>query len=293
MANPRALDKRRKSIKNIRKITRTMELIATARFKKAMDRASAATSYTQRITQLVNDLTKTGLEVSHPLLETRDEVKKATLLVLTANRGLCGGFNGNLIRAGLLRWKELNQEVPETRLEIAGKRGIAGFKFRGQVPEHAYTHFEDKPTFDEVDLLATRYLEEYQSGQLDRLDVVYMKFNSISRQEVAVETLLPLGSLGADAAEDEVAASQIQYEFFPSPESILEEVVPTSFKVRLFKCFLDSAVSEQIARMVAMKSATENAGELIKQLSMQYNRARQGRITSELMDLIGGVEALK
>ncbi len=293
MANPRALDKRRKSIKNIRKITRTMELIATARFKKAMDRASAATSYTRRITQLVNDLTKTGLEVSHPLLEPRDEVKKATLLVLTANRGLCGGFNGNLIRAGLLRWKELNQEVPETRLEIAGKRGIAGFKFRGQIAEHAYTHFEDKPTFDEVDLLATRYLHEYLTGQLDRLDVVYMKFDSIARQSVSVETLLPLGSLGADAKEGDPSAPQIQYEFLPSPESILEEVVPTSFKVRLFKCFLDSAVSEQIARMVAMKSATENAGELIKQLSMQYNRARQGRITSELMDLIGGVEALK
>ncbi|MBL9162492.1 MAG: ATP synthase F1 subunit gamma [Planctomycetaceae bacterium] len=293
MANPRALDKRRKSIKNIRKITRTMELIATARFKKAMDRASAATSYTRRITQLVNDLTKTGLEVSHPLLEPRAEVKKATLLVLTANRGLCGGFNGNLIRAGLLRWKELKQEVAETRLEIAGKRGIAGFKFRGQVAEHAYTHFEDKPTFDEVDLLATRYLHEYLTGQLDRLDVVYMKFDSIARQSVAVETLLPLGSLGADAKEEDLSAPQIQYEFLPSPKSILEEVVPTSFKVRLFKCFLDSAVSEQIARMVAMKSATENAGELIKQLSMQYNRARQGRITSELMDLIGGVEALK
>jgi F-type H+-transporting ATPase subunit gamma len=292
MANPRALDKRRKSIKNIRKITRTMELIATARFKKAMDRASAATSYTQRITQLVSDLTKTGLQVSHPLLENRDEVKKATLLVLTANRGLCGGFNGNLLRAGLLRWKEINEEVPETRLEIAGKRGIAGFKFRGYEAEHAYTHFEDKPSFDEVDVLATRYLDEYQSGQLDRLDVVYMKFDSIARQHVAIETLLPLGSLGADAKEEEATGPQIQYEFLPSPESILEEVVPTSFKVRLFKCFLDSAVSEQIARMVAMKSATENAGELIKQLSMQYNRARQGRITSELMDLIGGVEAL-
>jgi F-type H+-transporting ATPase subunit gamma len=109
---------------------------------------------------------------------------------------------------------------------------------------------------------------------------------------VAVETLLPLGSLGADA-EDEGAGAQSQYEFLPSPASILEEVVPTSFKVRLFKCFLDTAVSEQIARMVAMKSATENAGDLIKQLSMQYNRARQGRITSELMDVIGGVEALK
>jgi F-type H+-transporting ATPase subunit gamma len=293
MANPRALDKRRKSIKNIRKITRTMELIATARFKKAMDRASAATSYTRRITQLVADLTRTGLEVSHPLLEKRDSVENATLLVLTANRGLCGGFNGNLIRAGLTRWKELLEEVPHARLEIAGKRGIAGFKFRGYDPEHAYTHFEDKPTFDEVDLLANRYLEEYQTGKLDRLDVVYMKFESIARQTVAVETLLPLGSIGGEEEREEPGVAQVQYEFLPSPESILEEVVPTSFKVRLFKCFLDSAVSEQIARMVAMKSATENAGELIKQLSMQYNRARQGRITSELMDLIGGVEALK
>jgi F-type H+-transporting ATPase subunit gamma len=293
MANPRALDKRRKSIRNIRKITRTMELIATARFKKAMDRASAATAYTRRITQLVSDLTRTGLEVSHPLLEKRDEVKNATLLLLTANRGLCGGFNGNLIRAGLQRYKELKQEVPALRLEIAGKRGIAGFKFRGFQPEEAYTHFEDKPTFDEVDALATRYLHEYEAGQLDRLDVVYMKFQSIARQHVAVETLLPLGSLGAEGRPAEETAPKSQYEFMPSPESILEEVVPTSFKVRLFKCFLDSAVSEQIARMVAMKSATENAGELIKQLGMQYNRARQGRITSELMDVIGGVEALK
>src|SRR6476646_741379 len=118
MANPRLLDKRRRSIKNIRKITRTMELIATARFKKAMDRASAATSYTRRITQLVSDLTQTGLEVSHPLLEKREKVEKATFLVLTANRGLCGGFNGNLVRAALGRWRELKQEVPECRLEI-------------------------------------------------------------------------------------------------------------------------------------------------------------------------------
>ncbi|HMP06614.1 MAG TPA: ATP synthase F1 subunit gamma [Lacipirellulaceae bacterium] len=290
MANPRALDKRRKSIKNIRKITRTMELIATARFKKAMDRASAATSYTQRITQLVGDLTRTGLDVSHPLLEQRDETRRATLLVLTANRGLCGGFNGNLVRAALARWRELNKDVPECRLEIAGKRGIAAFKFRGFAAAEAYTQFEDKPAFDEVDVIANRYIEEYQSGRLDRLDVVYMRFASIAKQQVAIETMLPLGALGED--EDAAAGGPSQYEFLPSPASILEEVVPTSFKVRLFKAFLDSAVSEQIARMVAMKSATENAGELIKQLSMQYNRARQGRITSELMDVIGGVEAL-
>lgn len=300
MANPRELDKRRKSIRNIRKITRTMELIATARFKKAMDRASAATAYTDRITQLVSDLTKTGLEVSHPLLEQREETKRARLLLLTANRGLCGGFNGNLLRAGLKRWELLQQEVPECSLEIAGKRGIGGFKFRGIEADQEYTHFEDKPAFSEVDVIASRYLDEYALGEIDRLDVVYMKFHSVARQEVAVETLLPLGSLGdggepasADGVASEGEASESQYEFLPSPESILEEVVPTSFKVKLFKCFLDTAVSEQVARMVAMKGATENAGDLIKQLSMQYNRARQGRITNELMDLIGGVEALK
>ncbi len=291
MANPKELDKRRKSIRNIRKITRTMELIATARFKKAMDRASAAAAYTDRITQLVSDLTKTGLEVSHPLLEQREETNNAALLVLTANRGLCGGFNGNLIRAGLKRWDLLQEEVPNCRLEIAGKRGIGGFEFRGHKPAEAFTHFEDKPSFAEVDLIASRFLDEYTAGRIDRLDVVYMKFHSIARQEVAIETLLPLGSLRETADED--AGGDSQYEFVPSPESILEEVVPTSFKVKLFKCFLDSAVSEQVSRMVAMKGATENAGDLIKDLSMQYNRARQGRITSELMDLIGGVEAIK
>jgi F-type H+-transporting ATPase subunit gamma len=301
MPNPRVLDKRRRSIRNIRKITRTMELIATARFKKAMDRASAATAYTTRITQLVNDLMSSGMQFSHPLLETREKVQNVTLLVLTANRGLCGGFNGNAQRAGYHRWMELKQTIPNCRLEIVGKRGIAAFKFRGIKPEIAYTHFEDRPSFDEVDVIATRYLEEYITGRLDRLDVAYTKFQSIAKQQLVIETLLPLGAIVGDAnatksatnpSQAEASGRRAIYEFLPSPESILEEVVPTSFKIKLFKCFLDSAVSEQIARMVAMKSATENAGDLIHQLSMQYNRARQSRITSELMDVIGGSEAL-
>ncbi len=292
MAHPRVLDKRRKSIRNMRRITRTMELIATARFKKAMDRASAATSYTDRITRLVSDLTKSGLEVSHPLLETRDTPQRGTLLMLTANRGFCSGFNGTLIRAGLARHRKLTDELSEVRVDVSGKKGIAGFGFRGIQVDRQYTQFEDKPSFGEVDEIASRYLDEYAAGKLDRLDVVYTKFVSISRQTLAVETLLPLGSLSEESAEKEPLTTHTQYEFLPSPESILAEVVPTSFRVKLFKCFLDSAVSEQIARMVAMKAATENAGELIKKLSMQYNRARQGRITSELMDLIGGVEAL-
>jgi F-type H+-transporting ATPase subunit gamma len=298
MANPRLLDKRRRSIRNIRKITRTMELIATARFKKAMDRASAATAYTNRMTKLVHDLLSSGLEVSHPLLDKRETVRNATLLVLTANRGLCGGFNGNVQRAGFHRWLELQQTVPNCRIEVAGKRGISAFKFRGIEADATFTHFEDKPTFDEVDVLASRYLDEYATGRLDRLDVAYTKFISISRQQVSVETLLPLSAIGGSPASETKLESKSEtgrraiYEFLPSPESILEEVVPASFKVKLFKCFLDSAVSEQIARMVAMKSATENAGDLIHRLSMQYNRARQSRITSELMDVIGGAEAI-
>ncbi|HEY2762378.1 MAG TPA: ATP synthase F1 subunit gamma [Pirellulales bacterium] len=302
MAKARALDKRRRSVRNIRKITRTMELIATARFKKAMDRASAATAYTKRITKLVSDLAQSGLEVSHPLLEPREKINRAILLVITGNRGLCGGYNSNAFRQAWARYNELKEQVPQVELEISGKRGIALFKYRGLKGEHQYTHFEDKPAFAEVELLANRYLEEYISGQLDRLDVAYTRFDSLSKQTATVETLLPLASLaggaapGKDAkpqAAGEKAAGESMYEFLPSAASILEEVVPTSFKVKLFKCFLDSAVSEQIARKVAMKSATDNADKLIKSLSMTYNRARQSQITGEIMEILGGVEAMK
>ncbi len=290
MAKARALDRRRKAIRNIRKITRTMELISTARFKRAMDRAVAATAYTRRITALVGHLARRGLEVSHPLLQERPEPKRALLLVLAANRGLCAGYNGNVVRLASAHRQELCDTVPEVRLEVAGKRGISAFRFRKIQPDEAFTHFEDKPSFAEVDVLATRYLQDFLAGALDRLDVVYTKFENASHQHAVVETLLPLGHL--EGAEEESSAVEPQYEFLPSAESILDEVVPTSFKVRLFKCFLDAAVSEQIARMVAMKAATENADSMISQLSMAYNRARQGQITSELLEVIGGAEAL-
>jgi F-type H+-transporting ATPase subunit gamma len=290
MAKARALDRRRKAIRNIRKITRTMELISTARFKRAMDRAVAATAYTRRITALVGHLARRGLEVTHPLLQDRPEPKRAILLVLAANRGLCAGYNGNVVRLGLARRQKLMESIPAVRLEVSGKRGISAYRFRKIQPDETFTHFEDKPSFAEVDVLATRYLQDFVAGALDRLDVVYTKFESASHQQAVVETLLPLSDL--NGAELEESAAEPQYEFLPSAESILEEVVPASFKVRLFKCFLDAAVSEQIARMVAMKAATENADGMISHLSMAYNRARQGQITGELLEIIGGAEAL-
>jgi F-type H+-transporting ATPase subunit gamma len=299
MANARALDKRRKSIKNIRKITRTMELIATARFKQAMDRANAATAYTDRITGLVANLANTGMELSHPLLESHDKQNSALQLVLTSNRGLCGGYNGNILRAASETRQQLTEQFPAVQLEVSGKRGVTYFEHR-QIPiEGTFLQFEDKPKYEEVEQIADRYLEAYVTGAIDRLDVCYTKFSSIARQEATVETLLPLGTLvdagdaKAGTEESMVAGGKKTIEFLPSAETILEEVVPMGFKVKLFKCFLDAAVSEQVARMVAMKSATENADELIRELSMTYNRARQGQITGELLEVMGGVEALK
>ncbi len=188
----------------------------------------------------------------------------------------------------------LTREIPEVHTEVSGKRGISAFKYRKIIPDHAFTHFEDRPAYNDVEVLANRYLDDYLTGQIDRVDVVYTKFWSSSRQEAVCETLLPLGSLEGLPGEASVGPhAESMYEFLPSAENILQEVVPTSFRVKLFKCFLDAAVSEHIARMVAMKAATENADEIIRQLSMTYNRARQSQITGEIMEIIGGVEALQ
>jgi F-type H+-transporting ATPase subunit gamma len=167
-----------------------MELISTAQFKRAMDRATAATAYTRRITALVGHLAHAGLEVTHPLLLPRPEPKKAVLLVLTANRGLCGGYNSSVLRLANTRYRELRDTVPELRLEVAGKRGISAFKFRKMALDETYTHFNDRPTFAEVDVLAVRYLADFLAGAIDRLDVVYTKYESVSRQQAVVETLL-------------------------------------------------------------------------------------------------------
>lgn len=313
MAKARAIVKRLKAVKNVRKITRTMELIATARFKKAMDRATEAAAYTRKISEIVADLSKANLKFSHPLLETHPTEKNAILLVLTSNRGLCGGYNGGVLRLAmrkLAEWKgqavagasEAPAEAKSLQLEVSGKRGIAFLKFQKVPMERTYLQFEDKPGFDEVNELADRYIAAYIEGKLDRLDIAYTKFESASRQYAVVETLLPVGDLSSTikgapvkgaAASESATPQAVDYEFLPSAGEILQDIVPAAFKARLFKCFLDAAVSEQIFRMVAMKGATENASDMIKDLSKQYNRARQSQITSELSEIIGGAAALE
>jgi F-type H+-transporting ATPase subunit gamma len=296
MAKTRALVQRRKAIRNIRKITRTMELIATAKFRKALTRAVEADAFTRKIAELAADLSANAANITHPLLEKREHVKKAIVLVLTSNRGLCGGYNGSILREATSLVRQLKADNTALQFELSGKRAIAYFRFQGVRADQTFTHFEDKPTFGEVDVLAHRYLADYVAGRIDRVDVVYMKFLNAARQMPVAETLLPLSHAAPEvrkAKSPTAPVGHVEYEFVPSAKSILEELLPMSFKVRLFKCFLDAAVSEQIARRVAMTAATENSDEIIKMLSRQYNRARQAQITKEIAEVIGGAEALK
>ncbi len=291
MAKTRAIVKRRKAIRNIRKITRTMELIATARFKKAFDRAVEAAAYTRKIAELAADLSANAADIKHPLLEKRAEVKNILLLVICSNRGLCGGYNASILREATPRIRQIQSERLTLHLQLSGKRAISYYRYQGIPAEKTYTNFEDRPRFEEVDALASRYIADYLAGRLDRVEVVYVKFLNAARQAPVVDTLLPL-SAPKSAKKDTSAQAKVEYEFIPSAAEILEEILPVSFKIRLFKCFLDAAVSEQIARRVAMKAATENAGDIIKTLSRQYNRARQAQITKEISEIIGGAEAL-
>lgn len=289
MANRRLLVKRLKAVRNIRKITRTMELIATSRFKKALDRATEAAEYTRKISEIVGDLGQANLKFSHPLLEKHPEEKRSVLLVLTANRGLCGGYNASVLRQTLSHLRTLRERGTEVCLEVSGKRGIKFLNFQRVAIAQSYTHFEDKTSFADVEVLASRYVDDYIAGRIDRLDVAYTRFESASKQFAVVESILPIASLSGVASS---GSGEIDYEFLPSAEEILAEIVPAAFRAKLFKCFLDSIVSEQIARMVAMKGATENADEMAGSLKQQYNRARQAGITSELAEIIGGAAAL-
>jgi F-type H+-transporting ATPase subunit gamma len=303
MANTRALVKRRKAIRNIRKITRTMELIATARFRKAMDRATQAEAFTRKVAELAADLTTSATSIKHPLLEEREEIKNSVLLVLTSNRGLCGGYNSAILREASAALRERQAQGTRVHLELSGKRAIAYYRYQGMTAEHTFTHFEDKPTYEQVEELANRYLADYIAGKIDRVDVAYMKFINAARQSPVAETLLPLSTIAPEPGKAAAPApaqpqeaekrTQVEYEFLPGAKEILEEILPVSFKIRLFKCFLDAAVSEQIARRTAMTAATENAGEMIKSLSLQYNRARQAQITKEISEIIGGAAALE
>ncbi|MDO5307948.1 MAG: ATP synthase F1 subunit gamma [Planctomycetia bacterium] len=294
MAKARALDKRRKSITNIRKITRTMELVSTAQFRRAMERAVAVDSYTKRLVRLVGDLVASGLATDAPLLEPREKKERAVLLILTANRGMCGGYNSGVLRAALARLTQLQEQFQNVELYVSGSRGLSYLKYRKFQIDQFYGQFDHKPTFDDVNLIANQFLTRYAKGEIDRLEVAYAKFVSISKQYPTVEPLLPLADMTKPAEEQQAEhCPALGYEFLPSPQDVLEEIVPNAFRLKLFKTFLDAAVCEQIARMMAMKAATDNADQMISLLTTEYNRARQSQITNEIIEVVSGASAVQ
>jgi len=289
MAKARALDKRRKSIRNIRKITRTMELIATARFKKAMDRATAATAYTRRITQIVANLAQAGLQVSHPLLEARPEIKHAALLVLTANRGLCGGYNGNVSKAAERFIRANEQGFANYDLMIIGKKGRDILRHRaGMNIVKVYENVTGKITYATAQLIGEEVVSQYTAEIYDAVFFIFNAFQSAMTQVVTINQLLPVVPM---TVEEDVHVSEYLYE--PGRGEVLAAILPKNVEVQIFRGLLESSASEHGARMSAMDSASKNASEMIGKLTLIYNRARQAAITKELMEIISGAESIK
>jgi F-type H+-transporting ATPase subunit gamma len=289
MANRRVLVKRRKAVSNIRKITRTMQLIATARFQAAYNRAVASRPYTEKLAELVRDLARGAGEIRHPLMDAADPTAPVAIVVVTSMRGLCGGYNANVLRAAAARIEELRAAGRKVELRVFGKKGIAFFRFQRQAMAVEDVSIGETPRFESVEKVANTLMADFLAGRISGVEVAYMRFYSAGRQRPEVASLLPLA---ASAVEGGAEAKPVDYEFRPDPASLLAELLPATVRIRLFQAFLDAAVSEQIARMSAMKAATDASEEMIKTLTRQYNRARQTHITMELLDIVGGANAL-
>ena len=290
MAKTREIKGRMKAVGNIQRITKTMQMIATARFQAALKRATASKPYSKKIAELVSELAAAAGSVDHPLLRSpATQANRRLVLVISSNRGLCGGYNANVLRAAAQRLRD--HAGTNVELQVVGKKALGYFKFAGRAVDVNHAQFGDEPKYVDVQRLAESYIEQFTQGKYDSIEVVSMAFESTSRQSPRVLTLLPLqppavaGTSGTQA--------QVEYDYSPEPAVLLGELLPATVKVQLFQCFNDAVVSEQVSRMVAMKAATDAAGKMKKSLHRRYNRARQTAITTELTEIISGSAALE
>lgn len=323
MAKARAIMKRRKAVRNIRKITRTMQMIATAKFQKSLKRTVGTKPYTMKIRELVREVASCVGDVDHPLLRKPEPGAKANreaVIVITSNRGLCGGYNGSVLRLASQLLDDLKKRSVEVDLTVIGRKGISYFKFR-KVPIRNAGSVRDVPTFAEVKPKVQELMDRFIRGEIDAAHVVFVDFIGTGVQKPRVMTLLPLS--GAEALADSIVEElaekeaqvnagimdrkrrgddihveqhvqgQVQYDFSPGAKDLFDELLPLTVQTAFFQAFLDATASEHVARMVAMKSATDNADKIGKALALQYNRARQSQITTELSEIMGGVEAMK
>lgn len=293
MGKSREIKKRMKAVGNIRRITRTMQMIATSKFAKAQQTATASKPYTAALSDLVSELASRTKESSHPLLGGGEcRTGREVTLIITSDRGLCGPYNGNIIRTAM-RHLRAHEPAARGRIEVVGKKGANALRFNNFDLAAHHTQFGDKPRYEEVERLAREYIERFSRGEIDAVRVVYMRYISAGQQKPEILQLVPFDRSRAGGAKSTgKSALHALYEFSPSAEELLDTLLPAAVKAVLFQAFNDAIVSEHVARMVAMKSATDNAGKMRKRLQRQYNRARQAQITTELTEIISGAQAL-
>ena len=289
----RELRRRIGSVQSTKKITRAMELIAATRVVKAMQRAGAARPYANHITAVIENLAAAGAEVDHPLLRRADEVRAAGVIVVAGDRGLAGAYNTSVIRAAERRLMDHTARGRDYALFCVGRKSARYFRFRNYRVDHGFDGFSDNPAYEDARRVAETVSGAFTGGAVDQVDLVYTEFVSMGAQRVVTRQFLPLEETSVIAAEGggtpEATAS---FEMEPSPEAVLEALLPRYVEARLFGALLDAAASEHASRQRAMKAATDNAEEIITKLSREMNRARQDAITTEIMEIVGGAEAL-
>ena len=309
MAKPRELRRRIKSVQSTRKITKTMELVATSKLKRAQDRVVAARPYATALAEVIGDLYAPELAERFPLLRqpARDgHGRRVALVVITANRGLCGAFNANLIREARRRIEQLEAEGAGVDLHLIGKKGITYFKFAKRAAASQRTDVGDKPKAEHAAEIVGPLMSQFEAGALDAVEVVFAQFKSAVSTPPTTLRILPItppradGRTGgrADAVQSQTASpadrpSAAFYILKPSADAILEQLLPLYVRNQLYRALVETAAAFLGAQRTAMKNATDNAGEIIELLQRTYNRARQAQITQELAEIVGGAEALK
>ena len=288
MAKGRELKGRIKSVENTRKITRTMEMVATSKMKRAQDRVVAARPYANALTEVISSLYSPELAERFPLLRQVERPARVALVVLTSNRGLAGGFNANLIKEARARIVELEAAGAEVDVHVIGKKGIGYFKYVGRALASQRVDVTDRPTAENAAEIVDGLMAEYVSGALDGVYVTYSKFNSVLSTPPTTQKVLPVTP--PEAKQDQV---QRDYLLFPSAEKILTELLPSYVRNSVYRALVETVAGEQSARRTAMKNATDNAGDILNVLRRTYNRARQAQITQEIAEIVGGAAALQ
>ncbi len=293
MAKEREIKNRISSIKNTRKITSTMEMVSTAKMKKMQQRLEMSKPYEEKVNEILSHLVSSGVAASHdPHFREVENPTRIMILMITGNRGLCGSFNTNVIDNTLNFKKQLDEEEKETMLYAVGKKGISYMNFIDEPMHKTMLNPEDKITFDDAADLSNELRNQFISGDVHEVYVSYTKVISSATQKPEIVKLLPIAP-DKDEFMDMEEGPNLEYYFEPNPLRVFSYILPLYLKVKIFTCFLESSFSEQFARRVAMKNATDASTDMIRELTISYNRARQAKITNEIAEIVGGAAALE